>query len=476
MKRNAPLPDINQDFAGWYHDIVFRAQLADEAPVRGCMVMRPYGCALWEEITRILDKKIKDTGHANALFPLLIPESFLKREAKHVEGFSPELAVVTHAGGKALEEPLVVRPTSETIIHHMFARWIHSWRDLPLKINQWGSVVRWEMRSRPFLRTTEFWWQEGHTAHATEAEAREEVYSILEQYRDLIENYLAIPVITGRKTEKEKFAGADFTTTLESMMPDGRALQMGTSHGISQTFAHAFDMKFQDQQGSQAYPYLTSWAVSTRLIGGLIMVHGDQKGLILPPRIAPIQVIIIPIVTRDNSAEIVAAAEAVARTLRTTLRVKIDTDMTTTPGAKFYESELQGIPLRIEIGKRDLENKSCMVVERLTGSKQQCRIEELLSLCVQELEKLQRGLFERAQVRRAQHWFKVTTLAEIAENIDTKRGFYETSWCQQQACENRLSELRATVRCILDGEVSSVNTCFSCNAPATVRIIVARAY
>ncbi len=475
MKQNYSLPDITTDFAGWYHEVVFRAKLADESPVRGCMVMRPYGCALWEEITRILDKKIKDTGHANALFPLLIPESFLKREAKHVEGFSPELAVVTHAGGKELEEPLVVRPTSETIIHHMFARWIHSWRDLPLKINQWASVVRWEMRSRPFLRTTEFWWQEGHTAHATAEEARAEVYMMLEEYRDLIEKYLAIPVVIGKKTEKEKFAGADFTTTLEGLMPDGRALQMGTSHGISQTFAHAFEMMFQDQEGKQQYPYLTSWAVTTRLIGALIMVHGDQKGLIIPPRIAPIQITIIPIMNRDNCAMVRAAAEAVAERLKSSFRIRIDADLATKPGAKFYESELQGIPLRIEIGERDIAQGSCILVDRLTGIKQQCAIEDVADACRGALDTLQQSLYARAYERRAGQWHRARTLAEITEQIEERRGFYETDWCMQRQCEEQLSGIRASIRCILQ-EQPTDGLCFVCQKPAQARIIIARSY
>jgi prolyl-tRNA synthetase len=293
------LPDINQDFAQWYHEIIYQAELVDQSPVRGCMVIHPYGYALWEHIKHQLDTRIKETGHQNAAFPLLIPESFLKKEATHVAGFAPELAVVTIAGGKELEEPLVVRPTSETIIHYMFAQWIKSWRDLPLKINQWANVVRWEMRTRPFLRTTEFFWQEGHTAHETLQEAEQEVLLMLSEYVDLAQNWLAIPVITGQKSAHERFPGAIKTMTFEGIMPDGRALQMGTSHLLSQSFAHAFDMKFQDRQGNLAYPFLTSWGTTTRLVGALVMAHGDQKGLVMPPKVAPIQVVIIPIFKKN---------------------------------------------------------------------------------------------------------------------------------------------------------------------------------
>ncbi len=364
------LPDINKDFSAWYLEVVYQAELADQAPVRGCMVVRPYGNAMWELIKGRLDERIKATGHQNALFPLLIPQSFLTKEAEHVEGFAPELAVVTHAGGKELEEPLVVRPTSETIIHYMFAKWIRSWRDLPMKINQWANVIRWEMRTRPFLRTSEFYWQEGHTAHETLDEAKEEVRMMLNEYVDLATNYLAIPVVPGRKSEQEKFPGADETYTFEGLMPDGKALQMGTSHLISQNFAKAFDMKFQDKQDNLSYPFLTSWGSTTRLIGALVMTHGDQKGLIVPPRVAPIQVVIIPILKKGADAQqLLTMVEMIAGRLKQHHRVVVDASDHETPGAKFYKWELKGVPVRLEIGPRDLEQNCAILVERITGTK-----------------------------------------------------------------------------------------------------------
>ena len=469
------VPDINKDFAEWYNWIVYEAKLADMAPVKGCMVIRPYGYALWENIKDILDKKIKATGHQNAAFPLLIPESFLKREADHVKGFSPELAVVTHAGGKQLEEPLVVRPTSETIIHYMFARWLTSWRDLPLKINQWCSVVRWEMRTRPFLRTTEFWWQEGHTAHETEAEALEEVLMMLEEYRDLAENYLAIPVVTGPKSNSEKFAGADLTMTFEGLMPDGKALQMGTSHAISQNFARAFDMKFQDRNGGLAHPYLTSWGATTRLIGALVMTHGDQKGLILPPKVAPYQIFIVPIYKAGDQHVVRDAAIKLSESLSVHFRIKIDIDEQTTPGTKFHQGELQGIPLRIEIGMRDIDNKSLMVANRLTGQKTSCAIDNIIAFCGEELDLFQNTLFERAKQRRAQQWFHANSLKELSDNIVTKRGFYQISWCGSDTCEAQLKTAQATIRCLLPDE-KAVGPCFCCGTQGTTVALAAQSY
>lgn len=478
-------PDINKDFSEWYNWVVYEAELADLAPVKGCMVIRPYGYALWENIKAILDEKIKRTGHKNAAFPLLIPESFLKREASHVAGFSPELAVVTHAGGKELEEPLVVRPTSETIIHYMFARWIRSWRDLPLKINQWASVVRWEMRTRPFLRTTEFWWQEGHTAHETEQEAHEEVMRMLEEYRDLAENYLAIPVVTGRKSDSEKFAGADFTMTFEGLMPDGKALQMGTSHAISQNFAHAFDMKFQDRNGGLAYPFLTSWGATTRLIGALVMTHGDEKGLILPPKVAPYQILIVPIFKAGDQHDVKRAAIALSERLSTQFRVELDMDEHITPGAKFYRGELQGVPLRIEIGMRDIENKNVIVANRLTKAKEACSLENITAFCQLQLEAMQQQLFERAKERRAAQWHHVDTYAQLAEQIVTKRGFYQIHWCGSNECEAQLKQVQATIRCLLQPSYAEATEarhepankpCFCCGKPSTTVALAAQSY
>lgn len=470
------LPDINQAFAEWYNEVVYKAELADLAPVKGCMVIRPYGYALWENIKDITDKKIKRTGHLNAAFPLFIPESFLKREAEHVAGFSPELAVVTHAGGKDLEEPLVVRPTSETIIHYMFARWITSWRDLPLKINQWCSVVRWEMRTRPFLRTTEFWWQEGHTAHETLQEAHDEVMMMLNEYRDLAENYLAIPVVTGQKSTSEKFAGADLTMTFEGLMPDGKALQMGTSHAISQNFARAFDMKFQNREGGLSYPYLTSWGITTRLIGALVMTHGDQKGLIMPPKVAPFQIVIITIYKAGDVHVVKRAALELSETLSVRFRVRVDIDEQRTPGARFYQNELQGVPLRVEIGMRDIENKSVVVVNRLTGEKKKCPLDQLVSCCEQELEALHQELFKRAKERRTKQWFYLESFEQLSEQIHEKRGFYQMQWCGDAQCEIQLKQVQVTIRCILREEHPSGNCFCGCGRASEHVILAAQSY
>lgn len=471
----AGLPDINGSFAEWYHEVVFQAELASQAPVRGCIVIRPYGYALWQEIVKVLDKKITDTGHENAQFPLLIPESFLKREADHIEGFAPELAVVTHAGGKMLEEPLVVRPTSETIIHYMFAQWIRSWRDLPLKINQWASVVRWEMRSRPFLRTTEFWWQEGHTAHETEAEARVEAQTLLLEYVDLAENYLAIPVIAGKKSDSEKFAGADLTLTFEGLMQDGKALQMGTSHMISQNFARAFGMKYQDRNGGESYPYLTSWGATTRLIGALIMTHGDQKGLIMPPRIAPIQVVIIPIYNKTMpNQEVESAALQIKDVLHKRFRVKLDAESHTKPGAKFYKWELKGVPLRLEIGPRDIAQQVAVVTNRVTGIKTTVAWQDLPQTLEKTLEEIQALLFERARTRRANQWHKRAKLSDFAEDLKDKGGFYQTGWCRSPLCEAKLKEYQATTRCIIE-EKQFLN-CFNCDLESPSDVMVAKSY
>jgi len=470
------LPDITQDFSGWYNEVIYDAELVDHAPVKGCMVIRPYGYAIWERIVKVLDERIKATGHHNAAFPLLIPESFLKREAQHVAGFAPELAVVTHAGGKQLEEPLVVRPTSETMIHYMFARWIHSWRDLPLKINQWCSVVRWEMRSRPFLRTTEFFWQEGHTAHETYDEALTEVHMMLQEYVKLVQNYLAIPVITGSKTAQERFAGADITTTIEGVMPDGKALQMGTSHLISQTFAHAFDMKFQDRDGKESYPYLTSWAVTTRLIGALVMTHGDQKGLVLPPQVAPIQVVIIPIFKAgiDNSVIIAAARKIQEDLMKDSIRVHIDDEEGKTPGSKFFKWELKGVPLRVELGPKDIENNQAVVVERIEFAKRFIPLSDLKHEVISLLNSMQSTLFERAQARVHHMRHTSDNLVEFGPQLDKDGKFYQTSWCEKAECEAELKNYKASIRCILEGK--TFETCFNCKQPSKLDVLVARSY
>lgn len=469
------LSDIQANFPEWYLDVVYKSQLADHAPVRGCMVIRPYGYALWENIRDILDKKIKDTGHQNAYFPIFIPKSFLEKEAKHVEGFSPELAIVTHAGGKELEEPLVVRPTSETIIHYMFAQWIKSWRDLPMKINQWANVVRWEMRTRPFLRTTEFLWQEGHTAHETAQEAEDEARLMHREYLDLIQNYLAIPVVAGRKSESEKFAGADTTFTIEGMMQDGKALQMCTSHIISRNFSKAFGITFQTRDGNLDHPYLTSWGFTTRSIGAMVMVHGDQKGLIIPPKVAPIQVVIIPIFKTDEDKKaLLDMVNSIALRLKTFARVTIDADEQMRPGEKFYNWELKGVPLRIEVGPRDLKNGSVVLADRLGIAKETVMIDALIEAVQRRFELVQQKMFERAQERLKTQWHTGEKLSVFGKKLEEIGGFWQTGWCRDLECEAKLKEYKASVRCLLDE--STIASCFSCDKASVGDILVAKSY
>jgi prolyl-tRNA synthetase len=469
------LPDIVTQFPEWYQDVVYHAELADQSPVRGSMVIRPYGYALWENIKNVLDKKIKDTGHQNAAFPLLIPLSFLEREAKHVEGFAPEVAVVTHAGGKKLEEAFVIRPTSETIIHYMFAKWITSWRDLPLKINQWANVIRWEMRTRPFLRTSEFFWQEGHTAHETADEAESEARLMLNEYVDVYQNFLAIPVVSGIKSESERFAGADKTYTVEGLMQDGKALQMCTSHVISQSFAKSFGIIFQDREGKQAYPYLTSWGFTTRSIGAIIMVHGDQKGLVLPPKAAPIQLVIIPIFKKDVEKEAVLnIARGIALSLEETIRVKIDDRDYETPGAKFYEWELKGVPLRLEIGPRDIAAQQVVLADRLGMAKETIPFNQVVNAVQEKLELIHNEMFKKAQERMRALWHKKAKLDEFKDDLEKIGGFYQTGWCGAAACEQKLKEYKATIRCLLPE--SEFNTCFLCDKKSIADILIAKAY
>lgn len=469
------LPDFTTQFSDWYNEVVYKAELADQAPVRGCMVVRPYGHAIWENMTTILDTQFKEHGVQNASFPLLIPQSFLQKEAEHVEGFAPELAVVTHAGGKKLEEPLVVRPTSETIIHSMFARWIHSWRDLPLKVNQWCSVVRWEKRSRPFLRTTEFWWQEGHTAHETAEEALQMTKTMHHLYRDFMQDYLAIPIVAEEKPEHERFAGATATFTLEAFMPDAKALQMGTSHAISQSFAKAFDMMFQDREGKQAYPHLTSWGVTTRMIGALIMSHGDNKGIVLPPKIAPIQVVIVPIFRKDSKELVMNAAEKIAEQLKKTVRVHIDRDETGTPGAKFYKWELKGVPLRIEIGPRDVTQEQAVLADRLGISKESCSLLDLPGKVEKTLTIIQSELYERALKRRSEQWVKTDKrLDELGPELSDGGKFYQVGWSGDLSTADDLKKYHGTIRCIL--KEKTAEKCFHTGKKSKFDILIAKAY
>ncbi|MGZ3651442.1 MAG: proline--tRNA ligase, partial [Bdellovibrionota bacterium] len=421
------------DFSQWYLDIIQHAKLADYSAVKGCMVIRPNGYSIWEKIQKVLDGKFKETGHRNAYFPLFIPESFLKKEAEHVEGFAPELAIVTHAGGKKLEENLVVRPTSETIINSMFAKWIQSYRDLPLLINQWCNVVRWEMRTRPFLRTTEFLWQEGHTCHETEADAEEEVLKMLEVYRSFAEDYMAMPVFTGRKTDAERFAGALRTYCIEALMQDGKALQAGTSHNLGQNFAKAFETKFQTRDGGLDFVWQTSWGVSTRLVGGLIMTHSDDKGLVMPPRLAPLHVVIVPIFkTPQEKEEVLSRAKLIADALKAwptqranlggPISVHIDADETKSPGWKFAEWEVQGVPVRIELGPKDLAKGQAVVARRDTGEKTPCPFTDIPAKALDLLAEIQEGLFKRALEHRNKNIHDVSNCDEFKAALE-KGGF-----------------------------------------------------
>jgi len=469
------LADINTNFSQWYQDVIFEAELVDDSPVRGCYVIRPYGWALWEHMRDYMDERIKQTGHQNASFPLLIPQSFIHKEAEHVAGFSPQLAVVTHAGGKELEEPLVIRPTSETTIHYSFARWIKSWRDLPLKVNQWANVVRWEMRPRPFLRTTEFFWQEGHTAHETPEQAQEEALLMLNEYVEFIQGQLLIPLIVGKKSESEKFAGADCTYAMEALMPDGKALQMGTSHLLSQDFAKAFNITFQDREKNSAYPYLTSWGVTTRLIGAVVMTHGDEKGLILPPAVAPIQIALIPIYKNEQEEAAVKAHFDFIKTAMEQWRITIDDDTQKTPGAKFYHWEMCGVPIRLEIGMRDAQARQVIMVNRLNGNKQAVHFDQLTDEVDMALQLLASDLFLRAQKRQAE--MTVVTrvpLTEFGPLMQEEGGAFITGWCQDPACEQELKKYSAFTRCLLD--THQVSTCFHCGKSSVQDVLVAKAY
>jgi len=441
----------SDDYSRWYTDVIQKAELADYSPVKGCMVIRPYGYAIWERIQETLDGMFKETGHQNAYFPLFIPQSYLEKEADHVEGFAPETAVVTHGGGKELDEPLVVRPTSETIIWSMYKKWIDSYRDLPLLINQWANVVRWEMRTRLFLRTTEFLWQEGHTAHATFDEAEAEARQMLDVYRKMAEEYMAIPVLTGSKSEREKFAGAVHTYTLEAMMGDKKALQAGTSHNLGQNFAKAFDVQFQNEDNELEYVYATSWGVSTRLVGALIMAHGDDQGLILPPKLAPYQVVIVPIWrTEDQRADVMEMVNRVKRILsEADVRIHIDDRETETPGYKFNEWEMKGVPMRLEIGPRDVENRQAVMVERLQREKTTVDVSSIGEIVPSELEEFQTDLLERGRSFREENTIQTTSYDEMKEYINEEGGFVLVPWNEKGDSEDVIKDdTKATLRCI----------------------------
>ncbi|HVB30093.1 MAG TPA: proline--tRNA ligase [Gemmatimonadaceae bacterium] len=477
------------DFSAWYNEVVLKAELADYSPVRGCMVIRPSGYGIWERMQRALDDKFKATGHQNAYFPLFIPQSYLEREAAHVEGFAPETAVVTHGGGKKLEEPLVVRPTSETIIYAMFAKWVHSYRDLPLLINQWANVVRWELRTRLFLRTLEFLWQEGHTAHATHDEAEVETRKMLGVYRDFMEGWMAMPVVTGRKSDSERFAGALRTYSCEAMMQDNKALQAGTTHNLGQNFAKVFDLKFQTESGGMEYAWNTSWGVSTRLVGGLVMTHGDDVGLRVPPLLAPIEIVIVPIYKTDEErARVLEAADRIVAGLGAwerrepgRLRVHIDARDGIKPGAKYFEWELRGVPLRMEVGPRDLDKNQVVLVRRDTREKRPASLDTLGEDVAELLSRIQADMLIAARERREQHSIRgPLTYDAFRQVMDGEGGFVYAGWCGDAECEAAIkADTKATIRVLPDEEFRSAEAptaCLRCGRPASAEAVWAKAY
>jgi prolyl-tRNA synthetase len=474
------LPTRAQDFSEWYNQLVLKAQLADYAPVRGCMVVRPYGWALWENMQAALDRRFKATGHQNVAFPLLIPRSFIEKEKHHVEGFSPELAVVTIGGGEELAEPLVLRPTSETIIGHMWSKWIQSYRDLPVLMNQWNSVVRWELRTKLFLRTLEFYWQEGHTAHATREEAEAETRQMLDIYADFAINDAAIPVIPGRKSDAEKFAGADVTYSIEAMMGDGKALQSGTSHFLGQNFAQAFEVRYLDHKGELQHCWTTSWGLSTRVIGAIIMVHGDDQGLVLPPKLAPLQVVVVPIFKTDEEKTAVmdAARKLKAELVKADARVTLDEREGFSPGWKFNDWEMRGVPLRVELGPKDVAKQSAVLARRDRPGREG-KVSAALADLPQTIQKLlaeiQQAMHDKALAFRKANTVEAKTYDELKKAVET--GFAWSHWCGNGDCEATIKEeTRATMRCIPLEQTGGAGTCVHCGQAAAERAIFARAY
>lgn len=481
MAKTKGLTPQTEDFSAWYNEIVYRADLADLSPVRGSMVIKPYGYALWEHIQRNLDQMFKDTGHQNLYMPLLIPLDFFQREAEHVEGFSPELAVVTHAGGKELEEPLAIRPTSETMFGEMYSKWVQSYRDLPLLYNQWCNVMRWELRTRPFLRTTEFLWQEGHTAHANAEEALAETRQMLDVYAKLAEEFAAVPVVRGEKTAGERFAGAKLTITIEAMMRDARALQSGTSHYLGTNFAEAFNISFNDENNEQAFAHTTSWGFSTRFIGAIIMTHGDDKGLVLPPRLAPHQVVIVPIYPRNDDegrARVMAEVDKLAADLKdAAVRVHVDAREGMSPGFKFNEWEQKGVPLRLELGPKDLDKGEVVLANRLHDEKRSVALSDAVSVSVAALEQFHHDLFERARAFREAHSFHADSYDDFKSRV--AEGWVYVNHCGRPECEAAIQDdTKATPRCIpFDGPAAD-GDCVRCGEPSAYerRVIFAKAY
>ncbi len=467
-----------QDFPAWYQEVVDMAGMAEHSQVKGCMVIKPYGYALWEQIQKELDRRIKDAGVQNAYFPLFIPESLLNREKDHVEGFAPECAVITHGGGKKLAEPLVVRPTSETIMYDTFSRWVQSYRDLPLLINQWANVVRWEMRTRPFLRTTEFLWQEGHTAHATRDEAATEADRALNMYKDFEHDWLALPVLSGRKSPKETFAGADYTLTTEALARDGKAIQAATSHLLGQTFAKAFGIQFQDEKSEMQYAWQTSWGMSTRIIGTIIVCHGDDHGLRLPPRVAPIQVVILPIGRDTEWARVLARAEELAGLLKAVgVRVQVDKRDHLSPGFKFNEWEVKGVPVRVEIGPRDLEANQAVVLRRDTLEKMTLSFDDLVERIPALLEEIQESLLKEAETYLKDHMSEADAKEELIERLETLGGFVRVPWAGEEGDEKRLQEeTKATLRVVDERPLEKEMPCVLTGKMTKQAVWVARAY
>lgn len=485
MADDKKLTTREADFSAWYNEVVLKAELADYSPTRGSMVIRPWGYGIWENMQRALDQMFKDTGHENAYFPLLIPMSFIEKEKDHIEGFAPELAIVTQGGGKELEEPYAIRPTSETIIYSMYAKWVQSYRDLPILMNQWANVMRWEMRTRLFLRTSEFLWQEGHTAHATAEEAKEETLLILGLYREFMEDWIGMPPITGLKSDSERFAGAVSTYTCEALMQDNKALQAGTSHFLGQNFARQFELKFQSEAGEEEYAYNTSWGVSTRLVGGMVMTHGDDNGVVVPPRLAPTQVVIVPILRGDETAVREKTEEVASRLRVAGVRVKVDARDHLSPGAKFYEWERKGVPFRIEIGPKDLEQGQLALARRITpeGEKRKAFLPEdqVIAELPARLEEFQFELRDRARLRREQNSVRgVKSLDEMNEAFEGGAGFVYTGWSGDAAVEEVVkSRMKATIRALPSEEFQSDDTpdrCVSGEGDSVTEVAWARAY
>ncbi len=472
------LPTRSENYSEWYNQVILHTEMADYAPVRGCMVVRPYGWALWENIQQSLDRRFKATGHVNAAFPLFIPMSFLEKEKEHVEGFSPELAVVTIGGGEKLEEPLVVRPTSETIIGYMYSKWIRSYRDLPVLINQWGNVVRWEMRTRLFLRTLEFYWQEGHTAHSTSKEAEEETLRMLDTYTRFAIDDAAVPVIPGRKSETEKFAGAVNSYTIEGMMGNTWALQAGTSHFLGQNFARAFEIQFLDETNQQQFAWTTSWGLSTRFVGAIIMTHGDDQGLVLPPKLAPIQVVVVPIFRNDEEkAKVMPVVEQV-RQMLADFRIKVDERTELTPGFKFNDWEMRGVPLRLEIGPKDVEKGVVTAARRDQpgrAGKSALALEQLPAQITEMLAAIQSALLEKATAFRDAHIYDPADYQEMQTSV--QNGWAYSWWCGSKECENKVKEdTKATTRCIPLDQPGGQGKCIVCGEKADQKVYFARAY